>query len=420
MTVLRPALLAALLSAACSPAGPGPTDRPPAEPRARPTDGALPLAGLDVRIGLAVDVDSVVVDGTGPFELVEVDGTVLQQSAPGEPLVVRSRAGRLYASADGRRHGPLSELARVRLVPGNAGRLLLDSVPYRGSFFLLHTPAGRLTLINALDLEEYLLGVVPREMPSIELEAVKAQAVAARTYAVGHMGRRGSLGFDFHATVADQVYGGAAAEDPMASRAIRETTGEILTYDGRPILAFYHSTCGGSTAAVHEVWDRAPLPYLRSVSDDDGRGGHYCDRSNRFRWTQEWTEEQLHETLGRTLVEGGMSIDAVQDVRVLDRTPSGRIGRMRIVADGRTFEVGGDSVRRVLRTPDRQLLNSALFDVDRRTRGGEIVHLTANGGGWGHGIGMCQMGAIGRAAAGQNYRTILTTYYRGSRITTID
>lgn len=413
--------LAVALAGACRPAGPQPGAREPDPgPPARPEAGALPRAGVDVRIGLAVDEESVVVGGTGPFELVEVDGTVLYVARAGQALTVRAAPGGLFAEVGGRRVGPLERLTRIRPEPGTDGRLLLDDREYRGSFFVVPADGGGLTLVNTLDLEQYLLGVVPREIPSLEFEAVKAQAVAARTYAVGHLGPREALGFDFHPTVADQVYGGASAEDAMASRAIAATTGEILVHEGRPIMAYYHSTCGGRTAAIDEVWNAAPQPYLKSVSDAEPGGGYYCDNSNRFRWTESWSEEQLLETLGRTLVSGD-DIDAVQDVRVVERTTSGRVETLRIEADGRTYEVHGDSTRRVLLTAEQhRLLNSSRFELDRDERDGRVVRLTAHGGGWGHGIGMCQMGAIGRAAAGQDYRRILTSYYRGARVERLD
>src|SRR5690606_24745040 len=119
-------------------------------------------------------------------------------------------------------------------------------------------------------MENYLLGVVPFEIGRVGpdlVEASKAQAVAARTYAIRYLGRRDSLGFDVFATVEDQVYGGAEGEHEPVSVAVRETAGQILTYGREPIEAFYHSTCGGVTAAIEEVWDEPPRPYLRSVID---------------------------------------------------------------------------------------------------------------------------------------------------------
>jgi stage II sporulation protein D len=283
---------------------------------------------------------------------------------------------------------------------------------------------GRVTAINQVDMEAYLLGVVPREIGRVGeelLEAAKAQAVAARTYAVRYLGRRESLGFDVFATVQDQVYGGLQDEHDPVSRAVRETAGEIMMHSGQPIEAFYHSTCAGQTAAIEEVWNEAPRPYLRSVVDRDPQGEAYDRTSSRFTWTQRWTAREITDILNRTLADslpaGVSNIGEIQEMRVLERTPSDRIRRMRITTTNGTFHVGGDRIRWILPVQSGAILNSSKFDVELvRGADGRLQEVVATGGGWGHGIGMCQVGAMGRARAGQDYRSILTTYYTGVEI----
>lgn len=401
----------------CRPAGPPPTAAPPS--------AGLPRAEPVVRVGLAVDVAEVVVGAEAPFEIVGVGGEVLARSSAGETWTFTADAERRVVgrTGAGRRVGPSAAPVRVQ-VRGGTSPVLIGGQPYRGGALIRSSAPGRVTAINVLELEEYLLGVVPLEIgarPVAELEAVKAQAVAARTYAVGHLGGREARGFDFFATVADQVYGGFAKEDPVTSRAVRETRGEIVSYDGLPILAYYHSTCGGRTASIEEVWQhRAPVPYLKSVSDEiEGqKGRYYCESSNRFRWTVSWTGEQLREILanGLTARRGGNAVRRVEDVHVTGRTRSGRVEAIEIRTDGGTYRIQGDSIRWILKPPANTGLNSTLFVLDQEKRGGEVRSLQAKGGGWGHGIGMCQMGAIGRARAGQRYDEILTTYYRGTKV----
>ena len=144
------------------------------------------------------------------------------------------------------------------------------------------------------------------------------------------MGSRNALGFDFYATVADQVYGGVADEDTIVSRAVLETRGEILTYGGEPIIAYYSSTCGGRTAAVEEVWPyRTGRPYLKSRSDmmPDGRTA-YCQESSRYRWNVTWTGDSLRHVLENTLGTRARNpqfrIQRISDVRITGTTPSGR------------------------------------------------------------------------------------------------
>jgi stage II sporulation protein D len=257
------AVLAIAALASCRPGEPV----APAPPTPRPPVTGLPRAEPTVRIGITVDSAAALVGARTDFTI----------RAPGNEVIARGRAGETWtfsAGADGRisgrgpsgvtqpRAGPL------RVTPEQAGGLIIGARPYRGEALIISRAAGQVTAVNLIELEAYLLGVVPREigrLPAAMIEAMKAQAVAARTYAIGNLASRASLGFDFYATVQDQVYGGLTDEDTIVSRAVRETRGEILTHGGVPILAYYSSTCGGVTAAIEESWPwRAPLPYQRS------------------------------------------------------------------------------------------------------------------------------------------------------------
>ena len=434
--VERRAVLASLVAAialSCTPAGPQPGARPPVSrpatqrPSAPPTvpvsPATVPVGGGLVRVGLAVDADSVIVSGTGgspAFEVVASNGSVLYRGGENDRLIVRHDGGLRGRTPDGRTV-TLPELASVRSAPGSVGYVMIDNAQYRGAVLLRSSADGGVTAVNTLDLETYLLGVVPREIPVTQFQAVKAQAVAARTYAVGQMGRRESLGFDFYASVQDQVYGGIGAENDIATRAVAETAGEILTYDGEPIDAFYHSTCGGRTAAIDEVWNSAPVPYLRSVSDEKPGGGAWCDTSSRYRWTQAYNRDQLRTVLATNLAaRGARGVSEVQNVEVAEESRSGRAAWSVVTVDGDDYRVRGDSIRWILRKPDNTLLNSSLLlEIDAHRNGGEIDSLTVHGGGWGHGIGMCQVGAMGRAAAGHSYRDILAAYYQGATLSRI-
>jgi stage II sporulation protein D len=156
----------------------------------------------------------------------------------------------------------------VWLKPSGELTTLQGKGRYRGKVELFPNPQGRLTVMNTLDLETYLRGVVPKEMGAWEfpsLEALKAQAVAARTYAVANRGKRAADGFDMGDTVADQVYGGRDGEQALTDRAIQETEGQFATYGGKPILALFMANCGGHTTDVSQVFG-GDAPYLRAVS----------------------------------------------------------------------------------------------------------------------------------------------------------
>jgi stage II sporulation protein D len=407
--------------------GPGPAPAPDVAPPLAP-GATLPGGEPVVRVGIVVDSEAALVGADVDFELrvpgggrlaTGRAGEVWNVAAAGEGLRARAPSGGSVDVPDG----------LLRVLPLGHGPVRIGDRGYRGEVLVQARAGGRVTAVNVVALEAYLLGVVPREIgrrPAAEIEAVKAQAVAARTYAIGNMGGRAALGFDFHATVMDQVYGGVADEDSITSRAVRETRGQILMHDGRPILAYYSSTCGGRTTSIEDAWPwRAPLPYLRSVPDlVPGTDSAYCATSSRFAWSSRWTRDELIRVLGETLrqhTRGAVTgVRRVTAVARADTTPSGTAS-LRLTADGLEHVLRADSLRWVLRPgPGPAILNSArLRGLDVRTAGGEVAELEIRGAGWGHGVGMCQVGAIGRARAGQTYDRILTAYYTDTELRTL-
>lgn len=415
-------LAAAVFATGCTVAGPRP-DAPAPRP-APPAVPGLPVepgAAMGVRVGLAVGVESARVQAAAPFEVVDDAGRVRARAAAGETWTVRRSGDGVEAAGPRETARVTGSLVLRPTVAPNEAALRVDDRPYRGAVMVRPGATG-VTVVNVVDMETYLLGVVPHEIgrnrPPEEVEAVKAQAIAARTYAVRHMGRRADLGFDVYATVQDQVYGGAEAEDPVSTRAVLETRGEIIAYEGEPIEAYYHSTCGGHTAALEEVWVGEPRPYLRAVSDARPGGGFYCETSNRFRWTEQWDRDALVATLDRGLRDRGevaVPVTRVEFMAITGRTPSGRAEALRIRTNAGDHRVRADSIRWVLRPEPNRGLNSALISI-HPDGNGEITHLRVDGQGWGHGIGMCQIGALGRSRDGHSYRDILSAYYPGTTI----
>lgn len=300
--------------------------------------------------------------------------------------------------------------------------IVVGARSYRGVITLM-PGADQPRFVNELRVDDYLLGVVPQELGSRapgDSAAAQAQAVAARSYAYIHLSPTGA--YDLTDGTLDQVYGGVGAENPMATAAVRATRGLVLEYDGRVVNAPYHSTCGGTTAAASEVWKSGDEPYLRPVSDRiPGTDRYYCDISPRFAWTASFTGASLDALLARYLasyaqVPGGVA-GAAQTVEIASRTPSGRVATLLIQTDRGRYELHGNDIRYVLRNAGGALLNSTYFSVtSERASDGSLDRLTVTGRGFGHGIGMCQWGAIGRARAGQDFRTILATYYPGTTL----
>ena len=329
------------------------------------------------------------------------------------------------ALATAAREGPDLSSATGPLVvrpEGSSPFVAWNGKRYRGELVISATDSG-LLVVNRLPMDDYLRGVVPLEIgnrTAAEFAAVQAQAVAARTYAYKHL--TDARAFDMYATVQDQVYGGVDAEKPQADSAITTTADVVVTYAGQPITTPYSSTCGGSTAAVSEVWYRQPdEPYLRPVSDRiPGTDHYYCDPSPRFSWTQSFDGPGLRAVMEKYLAAYTNAPKAgagrITDIREQGRTPSGRVAALSIQTDSGNYTLRANDIRFVLRDPKGAILNSTNFTFTQERSGGEVSSLRVSGRGYGHGIGMCQWGAIGRARAGQNYRTILETYYRGTTV----
>jgi stage II sporulation protein D len=302
---------------------------------------------------------------------------------------------------------------------------------FRGVLRVVASDTG-IVVVNVLPLDWYLRGVVPLEIggprAGNEQAAVEAQAIAARSYAVVRLaategGSSRNASYDLLASVADQVYGGADAERPFSDQAVARTVGLVLRYGGRVVSAPYHSTCGGETAAPDEVWRAGNEPFLQRVSDriPGTADRFYCDISPRFSWTRTFTAAELDAAVsaylaGYTTVPPG-GAGHIRDAVVESRTPSGRVARLVLAAERGNFGLRGNDIRYVMRAPGGEILNSTYFSLQTESRrDGGLARLVVKGNGYGHGIGMCQWGAIGRARAGQSARAILATYYPGTTV----
>ncbi|HEU4586616.1 MAG TPA: SpoIID/LytB domain-containing protein [Gemmatimonadaceae bacterium] len=385
--------------------------------------------GQPVRIALARGDRRVAISGTGEWRLYDTGGeSTLLRASEGEVWAVEARGGALRAVGD---DGTVMALRPAPFVarPAMKGSYItVNGKSYRGEVWLFADGEG-VTAVNRLALENYLRGVVPLEIGNraeSERAAVEAQAVAARSYAYTHLAPGDTRLYDMVATVMDQVYGGVRAETPISDAAVAATVGLVLTYHGVVVNAPYHSTCGGTTSRASEVWLRSgDEPYLVPVSDRiPGTDRYYCDISPRFRWTRNFTEHALRSVLDRYLrnyasvPRGGAGRPL--SVKVASRTPTGRVRDLVITTDRGRFTLRENDIRFVLRSSSGEILNSTYFSVEEKRDGGArgaLRSLVVSGSGYGHGIGMCQWGAIGRARAGQDFRQILRTYYPGTVVT---
>ncbi len=385
---------------------------------AQPTGGPPSRAGREpqLRVAVVAGAEAVRVGGEGG---VSVEGAHSFTLKPGDPIRVVSDGNGVRI--DGR-SGSYAERIRV-LSQDQSSFVTISGQPYRGTIEIFSGSRG-VVAVNVVGLEAYLRGVVATEMGNRsrnELAAMEAQAIASRTYALKNRGRFEAEGYDLRATVSDQAYRGVSRESELGNAAVARTAGMVVTYGGDLASVFYHSTCGYSTASPEEAFRTVrPVEYLQPVSDRRPSGGYYCDPSPRFRWTVEWEGQELQDILRRTMprvlgVEE-TAVDRISDVYSQGVGPSRRITELRIQVGGGEIPVFGPDIRRVLETPEGSMLGSTAIEI-APTRAGDVLdRLRVTGAGWGHGVGMCQWGAIGRARAGQSAETILTTYFPGTKI----
>jgi len=400
---------------------PMPRDEPP-PPRA---EGAR-----DVRVALATAAQGAVLSGSGAFRLFDSHNTVLVRARGPDAWTVERRGRQLRAVRQGTATSWSDGVLTLR--PDREDEFgVFAAQQFRGVIRIVASDTG-MVVVNVLPVEWYLRGVVPLEIggprAGNEEAAVEAQAIAARSYTVVRLaaiegGTSRNASYDMLASVADQVYGGADAERPFSNQAVARTIGLVLRYNGRVVSAPYHSTCGGETAEPNEVWRSANEPFLQRVSDriPGTSNRFYCDISPRFSWTRSLTGDELDAAV-RAYLASYTTVPAggaghVRSATVESRTPSGRVARLIIAAERGNFSLRGNDIRYVLRTPGGEILNSTYFSVQTETRrDGSLARLVVKGNGYGHGIGMCQWGAIGRARAGQSARAILATYYPGTSV----
>ena len=408
----------------------------------------------------------------------------------------------------------LAERTSLYFIPANPqSRLTYGGKNYRGIFVLRGSLGGPI-LVNVLNLEDYLKSVVPGELSPYlfgEIEALKAQAIAARTYALRNLGQFDDLGFDLYATPQSQLYEGMSIEHPQSSRAVEETKGEVAVYDGKLINALYTSTCGGATENAEAVFGGNPVPYLKSTE---------CEMENEQGWTLQTGQSLPPYFVGggdvskKTAILAALEILAPDGGRFGPESPAGLTGisnfdlgpnpyLLRSVDGSVSFSSSldlepGDAVRwietegnvRLLQVQSiplsngldqpfqyhswqvrttredlearlnqyypigklidlvprkhgasrrvielsvigresqvlvtglkiRQILNlrDNLFVIDRETdEEGQPTHFIFSGRGWGHGVGLCQVGAFLMAQKGATHEDILKTYYRGIKI----
>ena len=336
-----------------------------------------------IRVALQKGVESVRLEGNGVLAADE-NGTQLRDNSPF--YVTRARDG---LTVNGKLLHRLTATAPLFMV--------VNGKKYRGIVEISPADKGVL-VVNELPVEDYLVGLINCEISSQwPMEAIKAQAVIARSYAVYQKEARKNATYHLESTVIDQVYEGCEIEDSRAARGVRETAGEVLTYGNKVIQAFYHSNCGGHTEASENVWG-FPLPYLKGVDCV------YCLMTPSARWEQALSLKRIESLLKSS----GYQVNGLRDIRAGKKNRSGRVVDLTLYSAGGSLTISAVNLRKAI---GYSVIRSTNFEV--RTTGDDAFF---SGIGFGHGVGLCQWGAKQRAGNGFDYREILSYYYPGTRL----
>ena len=284
----------------------------------------------------------------------------------------------------------------LRSAPGTIFRV--NSQPYRGDLILRRSGKGRLTVINRLPLEEYLVGALTSEVSAgWPLEALKAHAVVSRTMTAHRIWIRKGQEFDMTADTSTHLYHGVAAEKSRTRQAVEETRGQVLAWGGELFSATFHASCGGHTENVAEIWStKQRIPPLEGVEDP------YCRNLKHYRWEMAISETEFLQLLGAE----ASKIGALQEVTVTELNRSGRARAVRIRGDKSGVTLTGRQLRERL---GANRLRSLKFAVSLQP--GKVLF---EGFGWGHGVGLCQWGAFGMSHQGKGMDEILAFYFPGA------
>lgn len=393
----------------------------------------LTLAGVTAADGVAVEVLSPKDDAVGPSRFVIDKGLAIVTPFPGPngrtcltlrfgghpPQTIES--GLTFSAV--KAHQPVEFL---QLRPNGTCHMQA----FRGAIEL--KPRGNaMSVVNNLSVEEYVAGVIPNETPAVyPLEALKTMAVVARTFGLSRIGYHKREGYDVCNSVDCQMYGGYLTEWDVGNRAANATRGEVIRYDGKLTYSTFHAVCGGILDDIQNVWPDPPCPYLVSVADGPAPIGDlssddalraflerppdsYCSTSPRFRWKEKYTLAQLQamfeKSLPVTLGTAYHGLGTLHAVRVMSRSKHGRVLTMQIEGSAGTYVVEKDRIRWLWSggRVGQGGLQSTLFRIETEPDG----TLEFQGGGWGHGVGMCQEGAAGMADRGFDYHAIILHYY---------
>ncbi|NJP08672.1 MAG: SpoIID/LytB domain-containing protein [Leptolyngbyaceae cyanobacterium RU_5_1] len=353
-------------------------------------------ASLEMRVAIADGVSQVTVGSSTKAIVRDGTGRDLGEIASMNAFVAQPNSGKVKLDR--------WQSGQIWVEPTGGGFVFIGDRWYRGRTLVVPTAKG-LTAVNYVNLEQYLYSVLGGEMfPTWPLEALKAQAVVARSYALYQREKSANEVYDVGDTAGWQVYKGITDETASTQAAVNATASQVLIHKGQIIEAVFHSSSGGHTENVEHVWTQ-PLPYLKGVPDFD-------QGTPEYEWVKTFTRSELSAR-----ISGVGNINKLEDER---RTPNGRVITMRVVGDTGTRSISGDTLRSALELKSTKFTVIPEYDASNKGKAESVpIAFQIKGNGYGHGLGMSQWGAYNLARQGYDYRRIVLYYYKNTMLAKI-
>ena len=366
-------------------------------PELKKTSLELPQNPKDfqfIRIALTKSVSEVAVLVASPYKVTD---------SKGRPLFSGERLNtKVKGIPEGIQIGPQIFHDSPLTIQTDGEGIKLDGRLYRHAVKIWKENSSKVSVINEVPIEDYLKGVLPWEAnPEWPMEALKAQAIAARTYALFKAIENQDHRFALSKDVLSQVYGGKTSEKAVTSQAVEATRGQVLTYRGKIFPAYFHSTCGGATTQAETIWDVQPHEALKGVKCN------FCTDSKHYRWSNEISRKEIETQLRKH----GYKAIGFQEIQTADIDASGRAKNfMIILADDSKVKIRSNDFR--LWVDPGKLKSTLIESIEKKTD-----RFIFRGRGWGHGVGLCQYGMKRLAELGYAYDLILQYYYPDTDIT---
>ncbi|MBU1125135.1 MAG: SpoIID/LytB domain-containing protein [Candidatus Omnitrophica bacterium] len=350
-----------------------------------------------IRVAVLQDVESFSLKVHGPYEVKSLDDNETLWEGKELMTTVSTYARRILIG------GHSISASRIVISPfSQEDIVLINGRRFRGDIQCLRLDAKKLTVVNILDLEDYVKGILYHEASHYwPMEVLKAQAIVCRSYAVYQKQANRSQVFDLTNDQYSQIYGGRTSERSRTNKVVEETAGLVLSFQEKVIPAYFHATCGGHTEDASRLWN-TDVACLKGVVCK------FCQGSPHYQWHCVLALSQIEESLK----SAGYPITKMKDIRIISRNTSGRIVDLELISAKKSLTISAKDFRLAL---NPRILRSTNFTV--RVAGNEAVF---EGKGWGHGVGFCQWGGYFMAKDGRSFREILSYYYPGTEVVTVN